>query len=701
MEASARRRLALSLLAAAAALGGAVVWAAPASLSPRDTLPSYGDPLQLAFVLQWNARQLVRNPLGLFDAPTFHPYARSLAFGDHLLVESLLVAPVSWATGNAVLGYTACVVLTLALAALAMGVLVGSTTRSPAAGLVAGAAFGFNSFTANHLAQVNILSVEWWPLAVLALAQLAAGGSPRAAALFVAALALQGLSYVYYLLYGALLGPLWLLLAYGTAGRPPSPRELRALALAAVAVAGPALFVTLPYVDHFRRLGLPARPEPGLEAASFLHPSGDNAFWGPGLGGWNFVGFFTLALALTGLVRLRREEGHVGRTVAARTAALTAGLAFLASIAPTTGLGGLRFTGRAFVLVLVGVGILAGLGADVLLGRLRGAARAGAAAVLALLLPAEHWHAAREAGPFPTPGDQPAAHRWLAGPEAPPGPVVDLPVPSERARKIWGAPMLFSTVHGRRVLFGRSSYYPPLHETLAWRLRTFPDAATLTALDRLGVRTVVVHPRQWPEGERASRLAALTAHPGLDRLRTFTDTLPARYEALGLGQEQVFVVRPTARAAVPCRPADALPRAGLAARSPTAPGADRALDGDPTTAWSTAEPQTAGDALRLLLPRAATLAAVALDHSHDEFGRGVVLETRQGGAWVRVSYADGPEERWELLDQLVREPRQARHVLRFPPHATDGVRLSVAPEGDVAVLPRWSVPEVHLYGACR
>jgi len=98
----------------------AVIWAAPSSLAPAERVPDLGDPLHLGWVMAWDAHQLVRRPWALFESNAFHPYPRSLAFADHLLPEALLVAPVFWATGSAVLAYNVAVVLSLTLSALAL-----------------------------------------------------------------------------------------------------------------------------------------------------------------------------------------------------------------------------------------------------------------------------------------------------------------------------------------------------------------------------------------------------------------------------------------------------------------------------------------------------------------------------------------------------------------------------------------------------
>jgi hypothetical protein len=104
-----------------------------------------------------------------------------------------------------------------------------------------------------------------------------------------------------------------------------------------------------------------------------------------------------------------------------------------------------------------------------------------------------------------------------------------------------------------------------------------------------------------------------------------------------------------------------------------------------------------------MLPAAQTVAALAIDlhYPFDEFGRNPVLMLRdEGGAWQRVPAADGPEERWETVRDLVQRPREAREVLRFAPRRATGVRLMVGYREEDAAWPRWSVAELRLFRRC-
>lgn len=709
--------------AAAAALAYfvlAILWAAPASLSPADTLPDLGDPVHLSYVMAWDAHQLVRDPLSLFDSNSFYPYPRSLTFGDHLLPEALLVAPVNWATGNAVLASNLGVLLALTLSGLAMFLLVRRLTGSNAAAFLAGLAYAFNSFTRQELFRVHVLSIQWWPLALLFLDRFVRDGRRRSAWGLAGMLVLEGLSGTYYLVYTALLAPLWLLIAFASERRWPRRAEVRALGIALAVTSLPMLVVLAPYLMLMRTMGFEKGLEPGVDVLSYLLPLRGHALWGwlsplrvPGSGG-HFVGYVTLALAAIGCLRARSGWARIA---AIATALLGFGLSLGWSIyaaghelmpgpyrllyslfPPARGMAGPE---RFGVLVVLGAALLVGLGSAALLERLRGSARVSAGLALAVLLPLEHWSAAKPAAPVPTGRDLPAAYAWLAAQSR--APMVDLPLYPDIARRLFAVYLNLSTQHWRPIPFGRTSFYPPIHDLLAWYTRDFPDAASITLLEQLGIRTILIHPKAWEdEFERQERMSALEDDRQLELVKRFDDEPPERYATLNLGHERVYRIRSQTPAPVaPCAPANEVPREGWEVAA-SCGNPKLALDGDRRTAWRTEYPQKPGDSFEVELPRPERLSAVALDmhYPHGEFPRALRLLSRVGERWERVAYGDGPAERWSTIHELLERPKQASLILRFPAREMTRLRLSLGSKAD-ASWPAWAIPELHLYRECR
>ena len=77
----------------------------PVSVRPGSVAPGDGPDTQLGvWMLAWDVHAFTHQPLRIFDANTFYPLPRTLAFQDNLIGSALVAAPVMWLTGNPVLG---------------------------------------------------------------------------------------------------------------------------------------------------------------------------------------------------------------------------------------------------------------------------------------------------------------------------------------------------------------------------------------------------------------------------------------------------------------------------------------------------------------------------------------------------------------------------------------------------------------------
>ena len=707
----------LLVLLAYAAL--AVLWMRPMSLAPATVVPDAGDPVHLAYVMAWDAHQLVRRPWALFESNSFYPWPHSLAFGDHLLPEAIMVAPVSWATGNPVLAYNASTLLALVLSGLAMFLLVRELTGSAEGGFLAGIAYAFSGFTLIEIARVQVVHLEWWPLSLLFLARFLRGRRARDATLFALLLAVQGLSCTYYLVYSALVLPVWLLAAYASLGRRPERAEWRALAVAFVLAGLAAAPLLWPYVG---RLGeAEGTVSSGADLFAFVTPGAANPLYGAGAAeasyAREFVGPVALVLILAGLWTGWRRGPGDGRTLTRALTAIAAAtllIGVLLALGPVIRIGGverlpgplafvldvlpvssLRQTPRFAALAKLGGALLVGIAAGTWAPRLPRLVRVAAVAALAVILPLEHWQPPLYGARLPVGPDVPAVHRWLAAEGT--GPLVELPLFAKK--RFWAMYLYFAAYHWRPVPIGRTSFYPPSHELLATTLARFPDEMSIEVLDRLQVRTVVVHPEIWDAEERPHWVAQVDQAPRLELVRRFTDgeVLP------WLAESRVYRIRPPERAqASPCRLEGELPRDGWRAASMTASGLGRLLDGRLETAWTTRRPQAAGDRLRLSFDAPTELSAVALQSgaAFAEFPRNPVLELQdEGGEWVEPTLVDRPLERWRTVEALMTRPMEAPYVLRFAKRRVTGFRLTLASEG-MFTAP-WTVAEVRAYADCR
>ena len=193
-----------------------------------------GDPVITTTILQWNATMPWFTDQW-WNGVGYHPLPDTLTYSDPRLGLTLIAAPVFWATGSMVAGYNTAFILSFALSALAAHLLVYSLTRSHAAALVAGCAFGFAPFRGAHLAHLELLASYWMPAALVALHRWRATRGPWWLAAFGIALVAQGLFCAYYVpMFGIVVGGwlLWFVAERGRLARLAGPVAAGLLALA-------------------------------------------------------------------------------------------------------------------------------------------------------------------------------------------------------------------------------------------------------------------------------------------------------------------------------------------------------------------------------------------------------------------------------------------------------------------------------------
>src|SRR5215813_4343232 len=132
-------------------LAAAVVTTWPLVLHPSALLgaPSGpGDPFLNLWILGWDLQAIVSHPASIFNgqvfnANIFYPAAGTLAYSDHLLLQSVLLAPIYAATHDVVICYNVLLIASLAASAMAMHLFVRSIAGTEGGAYLAGLAWGF------------------------------------------------------------------------------------------------------------------------------------------------------------------------------------------------------------------------------------------------------------------------------------------------------------------------------------------------------------------------------------------------------------------------------------------------------------------------------------------------------------------------------------------------------------------------------
>ncbi len=555
------------------ALSLVLTWPLPRHLS--DAVEDRQDALLNVWITAWDGHQLLGDPLHLFDANIFFPYPRTLAYSELLLGNALLALPLTLVSGNPVLGYNVALILSFTLSAFGTYLLVLKLTRSSAAGIMAGIIFAFCSYRMTNLAQAQLLTTQWLPLALLALHQLLDRPHPRHLASFVLFFCLQALSSFYY-------GVILALAVFGywvwdigcrigslakhrvSNSQAPSSFVLGSGSSVIPLLLAFCLLLLLPFVRPYfqvqRDLGFErtlADSEPFsaslrqylmVPPRSVLHgrwlPSDDT----PIAGGYPvdalFPGLTALALALWGLIRGRDRTRWFFFLLLFSSFILSLGprlylspgqpanlgfslpYAWLYALVP--GFKALRAPVRFDALIMLALAVLAGYGVQEAEGK-RPRRRFLIFASCFLLFVAESlvWPAAR-AEKVPVGSAVPPVYRWLA--DQPSGPILELPMAFTP-----GGPQLdyqyLSTYHWHPTPDGYSGFIPPKHGQIVYEMEHFPSERSVSLLQALGVGYVVVHSDRYP-ADRWAEMQRVLAH--------VDDLMPVQ----SFGTDRVYQVRP-------------------------------------------------------------------------------------------------------------------------------------------------------------
>jgi hypothetical protein len=176
-----------------------------AALATLHTWPLARDPAHLTrldnddtafntWVIAWDAHQLARDPLHLFEAPIFYPARHALAFSEHMIVQGAMGAPLQWAGVSPVLVYNLLVWVGFTLSGFAAALLMLAWTDSMAAAVVTGCLYAFNAHLLTRFSHLQALHLEFFPVVLYAFDRVLRGaGRATTFVLLAVAFVLQAL----------------------------------------------------------------------------------------------------------------------------------------------------------------------------------------------------------------------------------------------------------------------------------------------------------------------------------------------------------------------------------------------------------------------------------------------------------------------------------------------------------------------------
>jgi hypothetical protein len=179
----------------------------------------------------------------------------------------------------------------------------------------------------------------------------------------------------------------------------------------------------------------------------------------------------------------------------------------------------IRVPWRFMILATLSLAVLAGFGFERLSAGRAPARRRALALVVGALMIGEFASIPLPTRPYAV--EIPAVNRWLDGQ---PKPFVVAEMPVTGAERMQSTFMLHSMAHWQKTVHGHSGVRVRRHVELYDQLRSFPDEASLEALERFKVDYVVVH-RQYYQPDRWEQTDA--------RLREYADRLTLEHEEDG------------------------------------------------------------------------------------------------------------------------------------------------------------------------
>jgi len=399
-----------------------------------DSIPAGSDPPHHLYILNW----LLDHGLSSdrFEGRMFHPAKNAVLRSDLSMGTVVLLAPLAPFVREPLVRFNLANWLALAFSGWAFCLLARSWTQSVLAGLLAGITAVLGSHQSLHYVHLNLLSVGWLPVFLLALDRVLSGGGAGFVLLAGASFALLAASSGYYGVAACVIAAVFFMRAPSLTGfrLGASAAALSALLLSPYLVAYANLRGEESLVRTSRELAKGSFTLADTGSRTLLHRT-----WNTASGEPLFPGFVVLGLAALALIKGSKRE---------RTLGLAVLLLFWLGLGEPGGLyrvlalvppfSSMRHPVTLTAVALMLLSVLAAFGLD----RVQ-KTRFEAALVLVVLAALETLTPANDFFKVDT-GVPPVYEAYLT---LPPGPILEVP-PYEATPLIWAARRGFETVNG-------------------------------------------------------------------------------------------------------------------------------------------------------------------------------------------------------------------------------------------------------------
>lgn len=141
-----------------------------------SALSSKGDELLITWILNWNIHAFFSNPLNIFNANIYYPYLNSLAFSDSFFTSALIsIIPVK-IFNEPVVAYNFNILFSLITLGFFTYLFTYYLTKNHFSAVISGTLVVFSTYTLNRTMHLQLISIQWIPLALLFFLKFARSG---------------------------------------------------------------------------------------------------------------------------------------------------------------------------------------------------------------------------------------------------------------------------------------------------------------------------------------------------------------------------------------------------------------------------------------------------------------------------------------------------------------------------------------------
>jgi len=485
----------------------------PLVVNMGSSVKDLGDPLIAMWVLSWNFKVITHFEFQLyFDANIFFPHKRTLAYSDPLFVQSIIAAPAFMISKNPIFAYNFTLLFSLFTSALGMFLLARYLTNSCLAGVFAGIVYAFSPFMISHLGHLQLTAAGGIPLAFLFLHKFFKQERYRDLLLFALFFIIQVLINGYYAMYLGLFVGFYIMVFIIIKNKFRDRHfwvKMAVLLFILIIVVGPFIRQYLLVVEE---MGFLREKVSGARFSNYLSTMPNNLIYGDitrkffRVEGQLFPGIIAFLLAVFGIIygseKRKNKLPFVQRYIFIYSAILFSSFLFSFGLKGPywilyrfiPGFKGLRVANRFHIMVMFSLAILAAYGIKKIFWFFKKKRKYFIISVLIILLLIEYWSAPIHFVKIPKKEKIPEVYKSLRELEENVS-IIELPIlfAQPKHTHIESLRMYYSTFHWKRMVNGRSSFFPPLYIEISRRWNKYHNQQFVNDLKMLDVDYMIIH----------------------------------------------------------------------------------------------------------------------------------------------------------------------------------------------------------------